>query len=96
MSQADLLGNYLKIVRGLLLELLVIMASPADLGISSQLRMEQKHATCISFCIKLHKSPKEKIYMLESAFGKNMMADRTVRHWHKLFIDGGYCLKMIK
>ena len=68
------------------------MASPADPGISSQLRIEQKHA--ISFCIKLHKSPKEKIYMLESAFGKNMMADRTVRYWHKLFIDGGYRLKM--
>ena len=63
----------------------MIMASPADPGISSQLRMEQKHA--ISFCIKLHKSPKEKIYMLEIAFGKNMMADRTVRHWHKLFIE---------
>ena len=64
----------------------MIMASPADPGISSQLRMEQKHA--ISFCVKLHKSPKETIDMLEGAFGNNMMAERTVRHWHKLFIDG--------
>ena len=26
--------------------------------------------------------------MLEGAFGNNMMAERTVRRWHKLFIDG--------
>jgi hypothetical protein len=48
--------------------------------------MEQR--VNVKFCIKLQKSPSERLEMLETVHGESTMGKSNVFKWHKRFREG--------
>ena len=57
-------------------------------AITFKMTEQVEQEICIKFCIKLEHSSMETIWVIQKAFGDNVMSAARIKVWHKHYKDG--------